>query len=194
MTCVRLRDLPDPDELARVYAQPHNHRDFGRGHSERVNKMIELGRDVVGHVRPRPMRVADLSCGNGVVATSLTNERDTVLLGDIAPGWPLHGPIEQTITAIDRVDMFIMGETLEHLDDPVAVLKQVARKTDYLLASTPTENWGDTNAEHLWAWDWDYLEETMLRNGYLDVVAHDVVDSRQWGEPYRYDIWVAITY
>ena len=41
-----------------------------------------------------PRTVADLSCGNGAVALALVPDP---VLGDLARGYPVYGPIEETI-------------------------------------------------------------------------------------------------
>ena len=44
MVIKRLRPLPSPERLAELYATPHDHRLYGRGHGERVDATIELAR------------------------------------------------------------------------------------------------------------------------------------------------------
>lgn len=182
MTINRLRPRWSEEELHRIYAAPHDHRIYGRGHAERVNAMIELG------TRRAWGSAADLSCGNGVVIQSI----DAVhrYQGDIAPGYEYHGPIEDTIHRVAFVDLFIMGETLEHLDDPTGVLLEVNTACNTLLLSTPIDNWGDTNAEHYWAWDRDGVEGIMRDAGFGKIEEFKMVDSRTYGEPYCYGVWL----
>jgi hypothetical protein len=150
------------------------------------------------------LQIADLSCGNGAVvrdaaeyARSLYRQRTQFdltrvieYLGDIAPGYAYVGPIEETLGQVPSVDLFVNGETLEHLDDPDLVLRSIACKTRWLVLSTPTQNWNDTNAEHLWAWSEDDVTAMLTEAGFtIDRVS--VVDSREWNEPYRYGIWTA---
>jgi hypothetical protein len=56
--------------------------------------------------------------------------------------------------------------------------------------STPLECWEDSNAEHLWAWDQHGVELMLLQADWA-VRAFTSVDSREYGEPYLYGIWVA---
>jgi hypothetical protein len=197
MTMTRLRPAYTPEQLKDVYPVPHNHWMFGRGHVERVDAMIKLGSTMTNiH------SIADLSCGDGHVARAIAESPEpsitgqshprghvALYLGDIAPGYEFHGPIEETIEKIPIVDMFTCGETLEHLDDPETVLRQIRTKTLLLVVSTPTDNWGDTNAEHYWSWSEEDVEQLMTDVGFK-VVSKDVVDSRTWGEPYKYGIWL----
>lgn len=183
MTITRLRSAHSSDDLQLIYDKPHDHRRFGRGHGERVTAMI----DVVDGMYWKT--AADLSCGNGVVLNSII--ADVKHYGDFAPGYPIRGPIEKTITDLPAVELFILGETLEHLDDPNLVLNQIARQADWLLMSTPIEAWGDTNGEHYWAWDRDGVEELLaVEAPSFNVVEFRTVDTRPYGEPYLFGIWL----
>lgn len=184
MAPTRLRPKWSDEELARIYTEPHDHRRWGRGHDERVKKMIEFG------VNRLWLSAADLSCGNGAVIDAM----DVVgysFKGDFAPGHEFVGPIEHTITKIPSVDLFINGETLEHLDDPLSVLQAIRGKANTLILSTPVDNWGDTNAEHYWSWSADDVEGLLTLSGFSTIEDFDVVDSRLYGEPYCYGVWRA---
>lgn len=198
MRVERLRPLPSPDELAAMYPAPHDHFLYGRGHGERVDATIALAKAALS--RPfLPAQIADLSCGNGHIARSIARHGDGLHLGDIAmdaspdtfDGCVLYvGPIEETIRELPEVDTFICSETIEHLDNPAMVLAAVRRTARQLVLSTPLDCWEDTNSEHLWAWDRDHVEMLMLQCNW-HVEAFTSVDSREYGEPYLYGIWVA---
>lgn len=197
MVATRLRPAWSDAQLAEIYAQPHDHRIYGRGHGERVHAMILQGRALVAD-GVELQTIADLSCGNGAVALDVANAvrlttgvEPLVILGDYAPGYALTGPLEKTVDQLPpQVDLYVCGETLEHLDDPPAVLHRLAGVARWLLLSTPTENWGDTNAQHYWAWS-DADVTAMLEDAGFAVREFAVVDSRTYGEPYRYGIWTA---
>lgn len=179
----RLRPKWSDEELKQIYAAPHNHFIYGRGHGERVDKTIELVKE---HITVNS--VADLSCGNGHIAKSIGAE--TVILGDFAPGYPIEGPIEETIDLIPTVDAFVLSETLEHLDDPAFILNKINEKALALILTTPIDNWDDSNGEHYWSWDQEGVESLLDDTGWR-VFAFDYVDSREYGEPYKYGIWLA---
>lgn len=161
---------------------PHDHRIYGRGHAERVQATID---SIAAH--PATFRlVADLSCGNATIARSVV---DNPILGDFAPGYPIQGRIEETIRLVPPVDLFVLSETLEHLHDPDYVLRRVADKTGHLALSTPIECWDDTNAEHLWAWSRADVEAMFWEAGFAPD-SFTMVDSRTYGEPYCYGIWM----
>lgn len=130
--------------------------------------------------------IGDLSCGNAMIARSFPDAQLT--LGDFAPGYGIQGKIEDTISTIDPVDLYVLTETLEHLDDPDAVLREIRDKTRFLLVSTPVDCWDDTNREHYWAWSREGVEELFTDAGF-DVLTYDIIDSRTYGEPYCYGIW-----
>lgn len=181
----RVRPQWSDEELARIYATPHNHLIYGRGHGERVAATVALARK---HLPPQTVSIADLSCGNAFIANSLACP--TTILGDFAPGYEYTGKLETNLGLIPNVDAYILSETLEHVDDPDLVLALIRDKAAHLILSTPLEAWGDTNAEHYWAWDRVGVEGLMHNAGWTPK-AFDYVDSRTYGEPYLYGIWIA---
>jgi hypothetical protein len=177
----RVRPVWTPDELARIYAKPHDHTAF-HDHKLRVAATIQIGK----WLAPAMNSAADLSCGNGAILYGL-NAFERVF-GDYAPGWSLTGPIEETIDQIEPVDMFVCSETIEHLDDPDAVLAKIRAKTKVLLLSTPVDAWDDANLEHYWAWSRTDVEEMLAVAGFKSVVFSEV-DFRPCGMVYSFGIW-----
>jgi len=184
MMRTRLRPTPTADELAKLYAVPHNHLKW-EDHVFRVDVTSALAH----HLMKPGGRVADLSCGNALIARRLQDSHGaTLVLGDFAPGYEHTGPIEQTIEQIDPVDLFVCSETIEHLDDPDAVLRQIRRKTNRLLLSTPDGEIDDSNPEHVWGWDAEAVEKMLTAAGFSpDLRA--TVDIRPAGGVYAYQIW-----
>jgi hypothetical protein len=179
----RLRQAPGTDELAQLYPAPHDHRVYGYGHQLRVEATISLGRWLAQEVKATS--VADLSCGNAAVALDL-GVSGVVYLGDLAAGYPITGPIEETLDLIPDVDLFVCGETIEHLADPDATLVAIRSKARALLLSTPI---GDTggNVEHVWGWDQEAVGAMLVEAewtvaGRLDLILPDT---------YSYQIWAA---
>jgi hypothetical protein len=180
----RLRDYPEPAELAQMYAAPH---DGSCGiHQERIALTIALGRKWFGG----ETRVTDLSCGaEAQIPRGLDATR--VQLGDLAPGFEFTGPLHETITQCRTGGLFVFSETLEHLDDPFDALASIRGRFDRLLLSTPWvgEDEQDGNPEHVWAMDpidvaW-MLEFTGWKLG-----AFEVFDARP--HAYRWQIWGAV--
>lgn len=166
-----------------MYLTPHDHRLYGRGHGERVEATIALGKTII---LPEICSGADLSCGNGEIIKALALTR--TYLGDFAPGYELCGALDDTIQQIPLVDLFVCSETIEHLDNPLKALMLIRMKSEHLLLSTPVDNFADTNAEHLWGWDREGVENLLHLVGFT-VIDYDQVDSRVYGEPYCYGIW-----
>lgn len=170
----RLRPLPD---LAEMYKVPHDHHQWG-DHEIRVNATILAGLKLCGD---GVASAADLSCGNGSILDAMPAQ--VRYHGDFAPGYPITGPIEETVGRIPNVDLFINCETVEHLDDPDMVLKLIRAKTSMLLLSTPVGAWGDGNPEHVWCWD---RREVELM---LDAAGFAVKDYAEVAPSYTFGIW-----
>jgi hypothetical protein len=150
----RLRPAYTNEELARVYAQPYAH-DNWPDHVERVEHTARFLARVAEDGGYRT--VADLSCGDGAVVR-LAHERRpfrATYLGDVQPGhWSwLRGPITETMYLIPCVDVLVLSETLEHLDEPLAVLRALRERAGSILVTTPCGEWDDGNPQHYWGWD-----------------------------------------
>jgi len=180
---VRLRPAHDEATLAEIYAAPHDHTRW-EDHRVRVAVTAAFARTCAGEVQ----RAADLSCGDGTILRAIQAEEH--ILGDFAPGYPITGPLEETIDRIDPVDVFVCCETLEHLDDPDAVLAAIRRKTRSLVLSTPVGAWGDNNPEHYWAWGAGAVEDMLASAGFRTAV-FATLDFRPAGGPYDFGLWWA---
>lgn len=179
----RLRPKHDPSVMRDIYKTPHNHAIYGLGHHLRVEATKLLASNF-----HKGSSVGDLSCGNAAIANSLQASRRE--LGDFAPGYPYEGMLEDTLPTMQGVDTYICSETLEHLDNPSEALTLMRQKASMLVLSTPIEAWGDANAEHYWSWDREYIEYLLGSTGW-NAKAFLGLDSRCWGEPYYYGIWIA---
>jgi hypothetical protein len=185
----RLRDAYTPEELAQVYTEQYDHTRWP-DHIQRVDFTLEFLREIV---EERDIcTVADLSCGDGVLALSLPLSRDDMYLGDIIPCELSNftGPIEETIHRIPDVDLFILSETLEHVDDPAELLTAIRGKADTLVLSTPLGETDDGNPEHYWGWDLDGIEMLLEASGWWPdrsvVFTPDVPEVY-----YTYQVWMA---
>lgn len=179
----RLRPKWSEEELSKIYAKPHNHKIYGRGHQIRVEVTQNILKDMARVVGV--MSAADLSCGNGAILEVLNVQKH---LGDYAPTYKYQGPLEKTIHEIPNVDIYVCSETLEHLDDPLHALKLIREKSKSLILSTPIEQWDDTNAEHYWAYDREGVEELLKESGWVPNIFL-FLDTQVFGEPYKYGIW-----
>lgn len=192
MTVVRLRPEHSAEALAEMYARPHDTARFGRGTQMRVVETIVFARSVWPDLHE--WSIADLACGDARIARALSVDP---ILGDLAPGYAFTGPIEETLfglgamcIATGKVDLFVLSETLEHLDDPGDVLRRIGGRARRLLLTTPLEAWHDLteNPEHYWAWDQEYVEQLLDEAGWK-IEAFATLDTRLFGEQYLYGLW-----
>lgn len=184
---IRERTRPEWDDEQRTghYTRPHDARVLYPGQYLRVQTCIDIATRLV----PAPGTVADLACGNGDIATACAATEHTYL-GDIAPGYELHGPIETTIRQIPPVDLMILAETLEHLNDPDLVLRLTRKRTTRLVVSLPVDPEEGENGEQLWAFDREGAEQMFNDAGWA-VVIYEEVDAAPsvFAERYRCGVW-----
>jgi hypothetical protein len=178
----RLRPAHTPEQLARIYARPHDHRRWP-DHHLRVDATIALARWMAGGTVGR---AADLSCGNGAVLAAI--DAEVKVFGDFAPGHEVTGPLEDTLEQLEPVDLYVCAETLEHLDDPDKVLVQIRGKARGLVLSTPVDAWDDDNEEHYWSWSRADVEGMLTGAGFR-LGVYSAVDFRPLGLPYAFGIW-----
>lgn len=183
----RMRPKYTDAELAELYAAPHIHTQWP-DHEKRVRVTLSMASAYL-RGQGRLGSIADLSCGDGYIAKRLFNpfQFDEVIFGDFAPGYSITGSIEQTIHQIPKVGVFICCETIEHLDNPDSVLRDIRAKTDILILSTPCRSTPDENPEHYWAWDSEAVEE-MLWSAAFKPVRWQLVHPDIAG--YVYQIWI----
>lgn len=179
----RLRPVHSEADLKRIYDRPHDHLQW-RDHWLRVGMTIEMAKWMANG----PLDSAgDLSCGNGLIVRNL-DVRGEMYLGDFAPGWTYTGHLEETLPQIPRVGLYVLSETLEHLDNPDRVLAMIREKADILVLSTPVDCWDDNNEEHYWAWSREDVEE-MLREAGWEPDVYNALDMRPKFGPYCFGIW-----
>lgn len=183
---VRLRETPVGAELRQMYAAPHDHTTWP-DHVIRVDVTVALALGFIIN----GMTVGDLSCGDAAIPRGIAAQRDVrLVLGDFAPGYEHTGRIEETIDLISPVDVFVCCETLEHLDDPDGVLKQIRAKAGRLVLSTPAGETTDSrNPEHVWGWDPEDLVPMLTGAGFR-IGAYVALNLRPGGCMYDFQIWV----
>jgi hypothetical protein len=164
----RLRPAYSPEDLERLYARPYD-SSHSADHDIRVEMTIAFGRAVTAGLVET---AADLSCGNGRIVRGIVPD---AILGDFAPGYPITGRLEETLPKLDEVDLYVCCETLEHLDDPLPILKTARDRARFLLVTTPVDMWQDRELEHYWAWDRDYVEDMMKRAAWIPA-AYNMLD------------------
>jgi hypothetical protein len=176
----RLRPAWSEEELAKIYDHRYNHERW-EDHIARIKQTIVFA--ILKMPKDESIKtIADLSAGDAAIINALPY--DNKIVGDFYPGFEYTGKIEDTIEQIPSVDAFILSETLEHLDNPGEVLKQIRKKTKYLLLSTPENNWDDENEEHYWAWDKDGVEQLLKDAGFEPIA---FMSQKIW---YVHQYWI----
>jgi hypothetical protein len=153
---MQLRPFYSPEQRSALYRTRYDHCRWD-DHYHRVAHTAAL---LAGM---QPGSAADLSCGDGAITAGLTCP---LYLGDITPGWPLCGPIEDTIGQIPQVDVFVCSETLEHVENPGGLLAAIRGKASRLLLSTPDGEADAENPEHYWGWDVADLDRMLAAAGW----------------------------
>lgn len=107
------------------------------------------------------------------------NERGVnIEYGNIVEGWSQLTGFEQR-TPISFGTISVATETLEHLVDPHAFVRTIARHSNVLVASSPwTERPGAAYEFHLWAFDQDGYR-ALLEQGGFDVVTQQICGGFQ---------------
>jgi hypothetical protein len=176
----QLHPFRSPAQEAELYASRYDHT-FWSEHRARVLRTAKLLRDM------NPHSVADLSCGDAAIVGT-AGFFDDAQLGDLTPGWQFCGPIEQTVTQIAPVDVFVCCETIEHVQDPDALLAAIRPMAARLLLSTPSgEQPEHNNLEHYWGWDAEDMRAMLA-----DADWHGDVQEVRFGQTaysYTYQIW-----
>lgn len=164
MTIRRLRPAYPDDELGRVYPEQYNHTRWP-DHIQRVQATLDFIHAMT--VSGQRRIVADLSCGDAEIAKRIEGTK-LLLLGDYVANdaYPYHGGIEHTIDLLGYVDLFVLSETLEHIDNPRALLTAIRKHASYLVLTTPMDEQDDGNPEHYWGWDDDGVRELLQGTGW----------------------------
>jgi hypothetical protein len=135
--------------------------------------------------------IADLSCGDAYVTKQLAEYSGVEpVLGDFAEGYPIVGPIEDTIHTIDPVELFVCTNTIEHIEDPHGVIREIRRKARYLMVSCPVDEWTAPSGGHVWAFDQEYVEAMLNATGWT-VCAWARHSQPYWNPHCDHMMWAA---
>ena len=159
-----------------------------------------------------PDTIIDPACGDGSIVAAAHKVRPIVaaVMADISrPNFYVIGTgmrpflpstltvecqsIEETL-AVDRYfDMIVLTEILEHVEDPVLILRMARARAAVLVASSPLipDNGRiDDNPEHLWQFDSVGYRDLLVSGGWDPV---SLVPVSFFVEQFGYDfqIWAA---
>jgi hypothetical protein len=162
MTRFRIRPKYSDEQLAELYSETYDGTQI-EDHQYRIAMSVAMLNQFIK--RNGIVSVADLSAGDASIINALDVKYKYI--GDITPGHRLTGPIEETIKQIPKIiDLFILSETLEHLDDPDAVLQMIGAKAASIFVSTPLNDYWD-NPQHYWLWDRSDITAMLANAGYV---------------------------
>lgn len=157
----QLRAFYTPEQLQQVYAHPYDHTQWA-DHIERVHHTTAV-LDALA-ARAAAQSVADLSCGDGAIVGQSRHPWQARHLGD----YVTTGPIEGALNSLPPVDVFVLSETLEHVEDPDALLARIRERARHLLLTTPHGETDDANPEHYWGWEADDVRPMLQQAGWTD--------------------------
>lgn len=152
----QLRPFYTKEQLAKVYNRTYDHSRW-LCHIERIAETVAMLDAFAIQLQARS--VADLSCGDGAVVEKSRYPWGTKLLGDYVS----TGPIELAVRELepDSIDVFVLSETLEHVEDPLQLLKDIRRVAKGLVLTTPHGETNSANPEHYWGWDANGIQELL---------------------------------
>lgn len=133
----------------------------------------------------KPRLALDPACGEGDILLNANRMRPfRGILNDVsqpnaehvaslAPeGWLVsHMDAMSAIDSAGDVDVIVLTEFLEHVEDPVSILRHARDHATWLVASSPEMRPGqiDSNHEHLWMFDADGYIEILNESGWKAV-------------------------
>lgn len=172
-------------QLAELYRRPWHASGNSDDHRLRIAATIAMGKWIVE--REGLATGADLSCGDAQIIKGLGLQEIT--LGDLAPGYPMCGPITETVRDIGVVDLFVLSETIEHVEDPQGLLAAIRPHCRHLLLTTPDDETNDCNAEHIWGWTKAEMTSMLQQAGFSTILSGGV-DFRALGYLYAFQMVV----
>lgn len=189
VTIRRLRPAYPIDMLAAVYSHAYDHTRW----EDHVHRVAFTRQFIANAMAEHGYRtVADLSCGDGAIALGLSVPREDLILGDFvaADHVDVVGRIEDTVLGIPEVDLFILSETIEHIDQPQDLLLKIRDRAKSLVLTTPLDEQDDGNPEHYWGWDQDGVESLLEQAGWCP--SHCELFTPQVPQAYyTYQVWMA---
>jgi 2-polyprenyl-3-methyl-5-hydroxy-6-metoxy-1,4-benzoquinol methylase len=160
----------------------------------------------------RPDTILDPACGDGTIVAAAHRVRPITgaYLTDISmPNFYHVGTtmrpylpeqtdcackaIEDTLSEDRYFDVVVLTEILEHVEDPVNILRMARERAKVVVASSPLfadDRTLDRNPEHLWQFDAVGYEE-MLKEGGWDPITFVPISFTEPAFEYTFQLWSA---
>jgi hypothetical protein len=167
----QLRPFYTDEELAGVYPAMYDHTRWD-DHVKRVSQTVDIvmrwgaGRKWFDGI--------DLTCGDGAILRALqaNGTVQTTYYGDLvhADHLDVIGKVEDTMSGellMDKWDLYICSETLEHVQDPDTLLRNARALARNAVFTTPideTPEYG--NPEHYWGWGLEDIHDMLVDAGW----------------------------
>lgn len=189
----RVRPVYSPEELQRLYERPREEAAAYVSHPMLANCPDPAACDYVtiamGLSFGRIDSIADMSCGSGDIPRKIAEASHIEpLLGDFAPGWEYTGPITETVPQLPVVDLFVLSQTLEHLDDPDSDLKLIRAHCRNLLIASPIDE-TDVVEDHYWSWGKADIEQMTGEAGFAVSAYIEFDMTPLWYPHCKFGIW-----
>jgi hypothetical protein len=158
----------------------------------------------------RPATVIDPACGDAsiVITAHALNPMSGAFLSDISkPNFYRIGtelrpilpedlfvscqPLEESLASPGTFDAVVLTEILEHVEDPVEILKMARVRAAMLIASSPVfldDRTLDPNPEHLWQFDAAGYQQMLVEAGW-ETFAFVPIHLTEF--PYDFQLWAA---
>jgi hypothetical protein len=181
------------------YPSGYRHDVWG-DHVQRVSFSVSILTQWAGYWGIKT--IADLSAGDGAIARGVASglgvRDDDVILGDINPchdiGARIAGPLPDTLEELPAagVDLFILSETIEHVEDPDFLLEQIRQRARYLFVSTPVDESPVThhNPEHYWSWGTNDVATMLGSAGWNPIDYMIFTPDPRPADGYDFQMWV----
>lgn len=208
MTRTRLRDARSAEAERALYARtyPDGYRhDRWPDHVERVAASVRMIRSYMSNITT----AADLSCGDAKILRALPGLGEAWIgdLNGVRPGdepeWveSFHvvppGPLPDSLADLpEPVDLYVLSETIEHMDDPDELLRQLASCATYLFLSTPLDEKASIgNVEHYWGWGQNDMHQMLEDAGWTPLELEILVprSTAHMENAYHYQMWIAVS-
>lgn len=174
-----------------LYAEPYQH-DRWTDHVERVQWTSRILNKFVEEWKIHT--AVDPACGDGAILNSLPYQVEKCF-GDYvsAPHVDVQGPLEDTLPLLAMpaeqrpYTVLVLTEIIEHVADPVAVLKLARQHFDWMLLTTPIDEDKTIhdNPQHIWSWGIDDMATLLHEAGW-----HGNVRDRLDTFWYDYQLWI----